>query len=76
MTEPTYTFTPGSTPLLISVPHGGTFIPTHLRDRFTPEALAVPDTDWHVPRLYQFAAELVPFAIYPHLHDCHSINAS
>ena len=58
MTEPTYTFAPGSTPLLISVPHGGTFIPTHLRDRFTPEALAVPDTDWHVPRLYQFAAEL------------------
>ncbi|MES2885491.1 MAG: N-formylglutamate deformylase [Pseudomonadota bacterium] len=55
MAEPIYTFTAGSTPLLISVPHGGTVIPPALRDRYTPDALAVPDTDWHVPLLYQFA---------------------
>ena len=55
MTEPTYTFTPGSTPLLISVPHAGTFIPTDLRQHYTPDALTVPDTDWHVPLLYQSA---------------------
>lgn len=55
MAEATYTFTPGSTPLLISVPHGGSFIPLALRSRYTPEALGVPDTDWHVPLLYQFA---------------------
>lgn len=55
MTETTYEFTPGSTPLLISVPHGGTVIPFDLRERYTPDALTVPDTDWHVPLLYQFA---------------------
>ena len=57
MTEPLYTFTPGRTPLLISVPHAGTHIPPVLRARYTAEALAVPDTDWHVPRLYAFAPE-------------------
>lgn len=55
VTETTYQFTPGSTPLLISVPHGGTVIPLDLRERYTPDALTVPDTDWHVPQLYQFA---------------------
>lgn len=58
MTEATYSFTPGSTPLLISVPHGGTFIPLHLREDYTLEALGVPDTDWHVPLLYQCALGL------------------
>lgn len=55
MIEATYTFTAGTTPLLISVPHGGSFIPLRLREHYTPEALGVPDTDWHVPLLYQFA---------------------
>jgi N-formylglutamate deformylase len=55
MTEACYTLARGSTPLLISAPHAGTFIPLELRSRFTPEALGVPDTDWHIPLLYQFA---------------------
>ena len=55
VTEPTFQFTPGSTPLLISMPHGGTFIPADLRTHYTRDALTVPDTDWHVPLLYQFA---------------------
>jgi N-formylglutamate deformylase len=53
-----YTFTPGSTPLLINVPHAGTFIPPELRQDLTPVAQTVPDTDWHVHLLYQFATEL------------------
>jgi N-formylglutamate amidohydrolase len=57
VTEATYTFTPGSTPLLVSLPHGGTFIPPDLRARYTPQALTVPDTDWHVPLLYEFATK-------------------
>ncbi len=57
MTEPTYAFTSGSTPLLISVPHGGTYIPPDLGDCYTATALTVPDTDWHVPLLYQFSLE-------------------
>lgn len=53
-----FEFTPGRTPLLISIPHGGTWLPPALRPRLTEAALALPDTDWHVPRLYAFAAAL------------------
>ena len=53
-----FEFTPGRTPLLISIPHGGTWLPPALRPRLTEGALALPDTDWHVPRLYDFAAGL------------------
>lgn len=50
--------TPGATPVLISVPHAGTYIPPDIVDRLTPAARAVPDTDWHVEKLYQFAPKL------------------
>jgi len=53
-----YTFVPGSTPLLIDVPHAGTHIPPELRADLTPLAQTAPDTDWHVQLLYQFALEL------------------
>ncbi len=53
-----YDFTPGTTPLLISVPHCGTEIPADMAARMTPAALAVPDTDWHVEKLYDFAPSL------------------
>jgi N-formylglutamate deformylase len=42
----------GSSPLVISFPHSGTLVPASLAARMTPRALAVPDTDWHVPLLY------------------------
>lgn len=48
----------GTSPLLISVPHAGIRIPPELMPRMTPEALAVPDTDWHVEKLYAFAPTL------------------
>ena len=53
-----FRFQPGDAPLLVSVPHDGRDIPEDMGARMTPEGLAVPDTDWHVARLYQFAAEL------------------
>lgn len=51
----TFHLTPGTTPLLISVPHGGTGIPAHIRAQMTDAADGVPDTDWHVLKLYDFA---------------------
>lgn len=45
-------------PLLISIPHVGTDIPKDLRSAYTREALALPDTDWHLDRLYGFASAL------------------
>lgn len=45
----------GSAALLISMPHVGTHIPADLQARLSAAALGVPDTDWHLPLLYDFA---------------------
>lgn len=47
----------GTTPLLIDVPHAGTLVPPDLQARLSPAARAVPDTDWHVEKLYAFAGD-------------------
>jgi N-formylglutamate deformylase len=52
-----YRFRPGHTPLLVSMPHTGTFIPEALASRLTPAARGLPDTDWHLERLYDFLDE-------------------
>jgi N-formylglutamate deformylase len=48
----------GSTPLLVSMPHNGTVIPEDIARRMTEHARTVPDTDWHMDRLYDFAIGL------------------
>lgn len=53
-----YDLTPGSTPLLVSLPHNGTHLPAELSAAMTPEAQAVPDTDWHMAKLYAFARDM------------------
>jgi len=55
----------GRSPLLISIPHLGTDIPDDLRGRFSPEALSVADTDWHLDRLYEFASRYDATVIRP-----------
>jgi N-formylglutamate deformylase len=57
-TEPPFRFRKGTRPLLISMPHVGTYVPPALAARLTEEAQGVPDTDWHLERLYDFADEL------------------
>jgi formiminoglutamase len=52
------TFNRGRVPLLISMPHAGLKLTPAVRDGLVDEALSLPDTDWHIPRLYDFAAEL------------------
>lgn len=54
----THTLQRGDAPLIISVPHAGTEVPPELAARLTPAALRLPDTDWHVARLYDFAPAL------------------
>jgi N-formylglutamate amidohydrolase len=48
----------GDVPLVIDVPHGGTHVPPDLAGRLTPAARALPDTDWHVEKLFGFAREM------------------
>jgi N-formylglutamate deformylase len=46
-------------PVLISVPHCGTFFPPELKDQYKPELIQAPDdTDWFVDQLYDFAPAL------------------
>lgn len=53
-----FIFHQGTQPLLISMPHVGTFVPADIASKFTPEAHHVPDTDWHIERLYAFAKDM------------------
>lgn len=53
-----YTFHRGTTPLLVSMPHSGTEVPDALFERLSEPAKGLPDTDWHVPRLYGFCEAL------------------
>ena len=61
----TFTLHRGDAPLLVSVPHDGTALPDEIAARLTPSARRVPDTDWHVSRLYAFARELGASMIVP-----------
>ncbi|MEP6899373.1 MAG: N-formylglutamate deformylase [Rhodanobacter sp.] len=54
-----FTLHRGHAPLLISLPHDGSFIPDDIAARMRPAARRSPDTDWHVGRLYQPLAEAV-----------------
>jgi len=55
---PPFVFHPGTQPLLVSIPHMGTYVPPGIAGRLTDEAVRVPDTDWHLDRLYAFAREI------------------
>ena len=61
----TYTLHRGTAPLLISLPHDGTAVPEDIAARLTDSARRVPDTDWHVSKLYDFARELGASMIVP-----------
>lgn len=60
-----FTLHRGTAPLLVSVPHDGTFVPEEIAARLTDGARRVPDTDWHVARLYAFARELGASMLVP-----------
>jgi len=53
-----FTFRSGNAPLLISVPHDGRRVPDDIAAQMTEVGQSLPDTDWYVARLYEFATEL------------------
>lgn len=53
-----FDFVTGDSPLLVSIPHDGRELARGMAERMTAAGRALPDTDWHVRRLYGFAATL------------------
>ncbi|OCT23701.1 N-formylglutamate deformylase [Pseudomonas putida] len=51
-------FHQGRLPLLISMPHAGLKLTPAVEAGLVDEARSLPDTDWHIPQLYDFAREL------------------
>jgi len=48
----------GESALVVDVPHAGTHVPPAIADAMEAgDATALPDTDWHVEKLYAFARE-------------------
>jgi N-formylglutamate deformylase len=60
-----YTFSKGSSPLLISMPHTGQDIPSRIANVMTAEALLLKDTDWFIDKLYDFSHEMGATVIKP-----------
>lgn len=53
-----FKFRQGTAPLLVSMPHVGTHIPSELAADMTPAAHKLADTDWHLELLYNFLDKL------------------
>jgi N-formylglutamate deformylase len=52
-------------PLVVSIPHTGTWLPESVRASLaSPEMAALPMTDWHLDRLYDFLPELGATTLY------------
>lgn len=50
----TFSYQRAEQPILVSIPHAGLRLDDGMAGRFTAEAADLPDTDWHVDRLYDF----------------------
>lgn len=53
-----YRLKQGTSPLLINVPHAGTLVPDDITSRLGAHARTLPDTDWFVDELYDFAPSI------------------
>ena len=52
-----FSFHDGDTPLLVSVPHDGWQLPPDIVQTMSEIGRGIPDTDWHVAQLYEFARD-------------------
>ncbi|HCM48250.1 MAG TPA: N-formylglutamate deformylase [Colwellia sp.] len=56
--DTSYDLVTGSIGMLISMPHNGQLIPNSIASNMTPTGHQVPDTDWYMDKLYDFAQNL------------------
>jgi N-formylglutamate deformylase len=61
-----FDFNAGILPILVSMPHAGERLPDDVAARMTPCALGMADTDWHLPRLYDFVSAMGASTIAAH----------
>ena len=65
MISPVFQYSEGNVPLLISMPHNGTELPGDIAASMTKTGITVPDTDWCIDQLYDFANALGAYVIKP-----------
>lgn len=53
-----FEFHQGTIPLLVSIPHAGTALTPEVVEGLSAEASSIPDTDWHIPILYDFVKDM------------------
>ncbi len=58
MTQPVYRLSRGRVPLVVSMPHVGTSIPSEIEGTMTQAGRRRDDTDWHLERLYDWLDSL------------------
>lgn len=56
--ENPYEFHQGNSPILVSMPHSGLSLLAGMEQTLTDEAKPLPDTDWHIPQLFDFLPDL------------------
>jgi N-formylglutamate amidohydrolase len=59
MTKPLFLLQENDGVVLLNFPHSGTYVPDDISGKLNDRGKEVPDTDWHVPKLYQFAKDQV-----------------
>jgi len=57
----------GSSPLILTQPHGGTHIPDEILDKLNEKGKAIADTDWHINKLYDGLVDDVT-VVKSHIH--------
>jgi N-formylglutamate deformylase len=65
MSELSFDLYRGHLPLLVSMPHMGSFIPASLAGSLLPRALDSEDADWHMDRLYDFVLDMGASVLRP-----------
>lgn len=58
MIDAAFSFNASETAMLVSMPHSGLRLTPEVQSGLTDKALLLPDTDWYIPELYSFLAEL------------------
>ena len=51
--QKTFSFYEGNSPLLVSIPHDGRLLSDDTKKLFKEKFIELPDTDWHMNRLYE-----------------------